>query len=75
MDSVTTHGITTCPGCYRMVEVVGVQIQKHVTRLGGGAVEICGMSSRSVDALKLQPVLSFRAKKSKPWKKTKRASA
>jgi len=67
------HGLTTCPGCYRMVAVVGTQIQKHRTRLGGGAVEICAMSSQSVSALKLQPVLSSRAKSAKPKKKPKTA--
>jgi hypothetical protein len=48
-----------------MVEVVGTQVQKHVTRIGGGAVEVCAMSGMQVDALKLQPVLSFRAKPKK----------
>ena len=68
------HGLTTCPACYRMVAVVGTQIQKHRTRLGGGAVEICAMSSQSVSALKLQPVLSSRATK-KPTKKPKKKKA
>ena len=68
------HGLTTCPACYRMVAVVGTQIQKHRTRLGGGAVEICAMSSQSVSALKLQPVLSSRATK-KPTKKPKKKAA
>jgi hypothetical protein len=57
-----------------MVAVVGTQIQKHRTRLGGGAVEICAMSSQSVSALKLQPVLSSRATK-KPTKKPKKKAA
>lgn len=71
---MVVHGLTTCPGCYRMVAVVGTQIQKHRTRLGGGTVEICAMSSRSVSALKLQPVLSSRATK-KPTKKPKKKAA
>jgi hypothetical protein len=40
-------------------------VQKHVTRIGGGVVEVCAMSGMQVDALKLQPVLSFRAKPKK----------
>lgn len=65
MGPLSQFGITTCPGCYRTVEVVGTQVQKHVTRIGGGAVEVCAMSGMQVDALKLQPVLSFRAKPKK----------
>jgi hypothetical protein len=57
-----------------MVAVIGAQVQKHRTRLGGGAVEICVMSGKPVSALKLQPVLSSRAKRAKPAKKSKRST-
>lgn len=42
----TAHGLTTCPTCGRLADVVGDRIQWHRARRSDGSIGACAMSDQ-----------------------------